>query len=99
MTLSEIEKYIVSNNKWGVTMSGSVGYSNGISLAIDNNEGFYSEVQDAISKFYAGDYGTFYEYGETPILDHEYGWYDTSIGTVCIHNECYYIVVYFQFER
>ena len=101
MTLNEIEKYIVENNRFGVYYDSSknVGYSAGVLLAIENNEGFSNEVEDSLKQFESGNFGTMYDVNETVIQDSEYGCYDTSIGELFLHSENSMIVIYFYFER
>lgn len=99
MTLDEIKDYITSNDKFKVTYNGSVGYSAGVLLAIENNKAFNKEVEKALQRFENKDFGTFYDWDETPTEMHEYGCYDTSIGELFIHTDVFQTVIYFQFER
>lgn len=99
MTLNEIENYVIGNNKFGLSYCGNVGYSAGVTLAIENNEGFSNEVEGALKRFEGKDFGTMYDVGETIVEGCEYGCYDTSIGELFIHREFAMIVIYFRFER
>lgn len=99
MTLSEIENYVVSNNKFGVSYCGDIGYSTGVLVAIENNKGFDKEVEKVLQRFESGDFGSFYDLDETPKKDNEYGCYDTSVGELFVHAEFATIVIYFLFER
>lgn len=101
MTLNEIEKYIVENNKFGVYYDSfrNVGYSAGVLLAIENNKDFSNEVKSCLNRFENSDFGTMYDVNETVIQGSEYGCYDTSIGELFVHAENSMIVIYFYFER
>ena len=99
MTLNEIENYVIGNNKFRVSYRGDIGYSTGVLVAIENNEGFCNEVEGALKRFESRDFGTMYDVGETIVEGCEYGCYDTSIGELFIHREFAMIVIYFCFER
>ena len=99
MTLEEIENYIIGNDKFGITYNGNIGYSTGVLVAIKNNKGFKEEVEKALQRFENKDFGTMYDFDETPIEMNEYGCYNTSIGELFIHTEFSSTIIYFQFER
>lgn len=103
-TFKEIERYVIENNAFDVTYTGDIGYSKGISIAMTENKGFSDEVNNALKRFENGDFGTFYEYDETPTPNREYGCYKSSLGdfpngSIMIHRDFFVITVYFQFER
>lgn len=86
------------------------GISHGIDYALLTKGITVEEVAQAFDRFLSGDFGTFYEEGETPRLGHEYGEYPSSFGNttgtgaIMVHREVcpqvpWSVVAYFQFER
>lgn len=103
-TFREIQDYVITNNAFGIEVTGDICYSKGISIAMNENSGFSAEVDAALKLFESGNFGTFYDDGEQPTPDREYGCYKSSLGdfpngSIMIHRDISVITVYFQFER
>ena len=116
INFDDVYKYITDNNNFGLLSFINGAYdvyiSNGIKYALENQLLNPQELTGAIKQFYNGDYGTAYEYDETPTAGHEYGQYKTSIDAdgerayIWAHREKHpagidkdYFCIYFHFER
>lgn len=114
LNFEEIQEIVIKNG-FGVTPfvhNGiDCGMSNGINYALLAKSIQMSEVESALNRFLAGDWGTFYDIpGDIVYPGREYGEYPSSYGSkttngaIMVHREPHPlapwdVVVYFQFER
>ena len=106
MTLGDIEKY-VKENGFGLEERELPGlyWSAGIRYAHDADTALWEPyIKAALNQVNAGDYGGFYEYGESPTPGREYyicrSPYGSDIDTgIILHRENNRLIMYFQFER
>lgn len=109
MTYEEIKDLVTGdddNNRFGVTqhpqMKKGVLFSQGIILAWDQKGSTWlrQDIQAALIRFEAGEWGDALISGEKNTAGREYGRYPTSMKEpVCIHREAGKIIVYWPFER
>lgn len=113
LSFNEIEDMVVKNG-FGLepfTHKGvACAMSHGIHYALLSKGLPIAEVEAALDRFLAGDFGSFYAHDEAPTPGREYGCYpsaygsDPDAGAIMVHREPsnmvpWDLVVYFQFER
>lgn len=112
ITIKDIEKYVKQN---GFGLHNCHGFkadfiSEGVAYALRQTQTedtgivgkthpFYLEVYNACERFYNGDFGDMYEYGEEITVGNEWGNYGTCIDEIKIHRENGQVTVFFNFER
>lgn len=112
LSYREIERLVV---KYGFGTNpynnGTYQYdvSHGVKYALTNEAITQEEVDNALERFFHGDFGNMYDSDETPITGREYGCYPSSYGTepwegaIMVHRHLWCgftrVTVYFQFER
>ncbi len=109
MTLEQIKECVIRDGfslcDMGYHNDDHIYFTRGFSYATTTQTITIDEVIECLNKFQGGDYGTFYEVGETATNGNEYGEYKSNLGAtandgaIMIHRERGYILVYFQFER
>lgn len=105
MTFDDIYNFVTPNNFGVSAYQGNIIISNGIKYALENKAITPEQINDAIKRFEAGDFGDAYTIGEKPQSGHEYGEYKTDLtpgsekGYLWLHREYANIIIYFHFER
>ena len=114
LTYKELQDLVIKNG-FGVLpfeyKGVACGVSHGIDYALVSKSIKVEQVTDALDRFLAGDWGTFYDIpGDIVFPGREYGEYPSSYGSkttngaIMVHREPHplapwAVVVYFQFER